>query len=109
MSKQKISTVSIDLDDLEKLQILADHMATSNKAIFHDYIMMLWELGATYEKFNVSFTYYRNTCTVEVTGKNRVGMIQPTEAILKAFEYTKDKNGKIIDLREKPKMETEEK
>lgn len=101
--KVKFSTVSITLEDLERLQILADHMDKSNKQVFHDFIDMLWELGATYEKFNVSYDYYGKTCTVTVSGKNRVGLITPTKEIMEGFGYKKDeKTGRIIDTTEKP-------
>jgi hypothetical protein len=105
MSKVKISTVSISLDDLERLQILSDHMDKTNKQVFHDFIAMLWELGATYEKFNVEYTYYGKTCTVTVRGKNRVSMIEPTKEILEGFGYSTD--GRYTDLREKPTEEKE--
>jgi translation initiation factor IF-2 len=74
MAQLKISTVSIDIDDLEKAQILSEHSEKTLKQLFHDYIAMLWELGATYERFNIAYTYYRNTCIIEVTGKNRIGL-----------------------------------
>jgi hypothetical protein len=77
-------------------------MDKSNKTIFHDFIEMLWELGASYEKFNVSYEYYGKTCTVTVSGKNRVGLITPNKEILEAFGYKKDpKTGEITDTTEK--------
>jgi hypothetical protein len=79
-------------------------MDKTNKQVFHDFIDMLWELGATYEKFNVSYEYYGRTCTVSVSGKNRVGLITPTKEIMEAFGYVKDeKTGHIIDKTEQPK------
>lgn len=99
MSKIKISTVSISLEDLERLQILSEHLDKTNKQVFHDFIAMLWELGATYEKFNVDYSYYGKTCTVTVSGKNRVGLVSPSKEILEKFDYSTD--GKFTDLREK--------
>lgn len=114
MSKVKISTVSISLEDLERLQILSDHMDKTNKQVFHDFIAMLWELGATYEKFNVSYEYYGKTCTVTVTGKNRVGLGIPKgldqTKVEEAFGYKRDpKTHALIDTTERDEKKEEDK